>query len=683
MFFLVKLRFSRTAHRAANTLACAAVLAAFASPVAAQDGAETSSDELTEAAMNFGIRASVLDISLSPSGTKVAWIAPGPNHTEVLNIFDLNGDAGIQTVASNTEIIGDMNQCEWATDERLICEIYGITRSGDGILLPFTRMFAINADGTDPQSVSRSRTMRQTRFNQNGGDIVALDVAGAEGSVLITRNYIEENTMGTRVANTKEGIGVDRLNINTGRRRVEEQPDENASYYLADQNGNLRLKVRALTDARGFLTGERVVMVRGPDENRWERLGEVTLDGEPIGGFRPVAVDAGSNVVYGFLNRDGYRAVIEVPLDGSGAARIAAGRGDVDVDGLIRIGRQRRVVGVSYATEKRSVDYFDEDLAELARSLGEALPNQPLINIAGASSDESKILIIASSDTDPGTVYLYDKGTRSLEVLLSMRDRLIEVPMGAMRPVTYPAADGTQIPAYLTLPPGSDGQGLRAIVLPHGGPAARDYWGFDWLVQFFTARGYAVLQPNYRGSSGYGEAWFGRNGYQAWDVAVGDVNDAGRWLVSEGIANPDQLAIVGWSYGGYAALQSQVVEPDLYNAVVAIAPVTDLEFLRTDARAYTNFRFRDQQLGRGPHIAAGSPRRHAANFRAPVALFHGTLDANVDVRHSQGMADALRDENMPVTYVEFEDLQHNLGDSKARVEMLSAIDEFLEAALGE
>ncbi len=556
-----------------------------------------------------------------------------------------------------------------------------MVQEADGLLISYTRMLAVNADGTDFENLSSTRGRSLRSFNQDGGDIVALDVDGAEGSVLLTRNYIEESTRGTRIANTKEGLGVDRLDINTGRRQIEEQPDEKASYYLADENGSLRLKVRSLTDVRGFLTGERRYMIREPGESSWERLSDVTLNGQPLSGFSPVAVDAGSNLLYAFVTINGFRSVIQIPLDGSGAASLAASRDDVDVDGLLRIGRQRRVVGVSYATEKRSIGYFDEELDALARALGQALPNQPLIDIVGASSDESKILIIASSDTDSGTVYLYDKNTRNLEVLLAMRERLVDMPMGEMQSITYPAADGTQIPAYLTLPPGSDGQDLRAVVLPHGGPAARDYWGFDWLVQFFTARGYAVLQPNYRGSSGYGEAWFGRNGYQSWDVAVGDVNDAGKWLISQGIANPDGLAIVGWSYGGYAALQSQVVDPDLYKAVVAIAPVTDLEFLRDDARGYTNYRFRDEQLGRGPHIEAGSPQRHAENFRAPVALFHGSLDANVNVRHSRAMADALKDENKPVTYVEFEDLQHNLGDSKARIDMLSGIDRFLETAL--
>ena len=210
-----------------------------------------------------------------------------------------------------------------------------------------------------------------------------------------------------------------------------------------------------------------------------------------------------------------------------------------------------------------------------------------------------------------------------------------------MQPVVYPAGDGTSIPGYLTLPVGGTGKNLKAIVMPHGGPGSRDEWGFDWLAQFFVARGYAVLQPNYRGSAGYGEAWYGRNGFQDWETAIDDVNDAGRWLVTQGIADPEKLVVVGWSYGGYAALQSQVVDPSLYKAVVAIAPVTDLEALREENRNFTSRLTVDEFIGRGPHVSAGSPARHAERFAAPVLLVHGTKDLNVGVGQSKLMRDRL------------------------------------------
>jgi len=650
---------------------------------AAAAAEEAGADELKRTAERFGIRASVLDISLSPSGTKLAWIGPGPNHSEVLKVFDLESDNGVRTIAGNSEIHADLSRCEWATDERLICQIYGIGKRGDGLLLPFTRMFAIDHDGSDVEQLTERQNWRAESFRQDGGNIVALDVAGEPGQILMTREWIKENDFMTRLANRKEGLGIDRIDVESGKRRIEEQPDDGASFYLADENGVVRFKTRELFDGNGYATGQRVFMFRRRGGSDWEMLDEVTLGGSELGGFSPAAVDGGRNALLAYTFINGYRALLEIPLDGRREARILASRNDVDIDGLLRIGRQRRVVGVSYASEKREVEYFDEGIAQLANGFGRALPNQPLIDIGGASADERRLLVIASSDTDPGTAYLYDKETRQLEQLLDLREFLVDVPMGEMRPVAFPAADGTEIPGYLTLPPGSKGKNLPTIVLPHGGPAARDYWGFDWLVQFFTARGFAVLQPNFRGSAGYGEAWFGRNGYQSWDVAVGDVNDAGRWLVREGIADPDRLAIVGWSYGGYAALQSQVVDPDLYQAVVAIAPVTDLEFLRSDARGYTGFRARDEQLGNGPHIAAGSPRRHADRFKAPVALFHGTLDVNVSMRHSRAMADALQDVGRPVVYREFEDLEHSLDDSKARVDMLTEIGQFLEQAFAD
>lgn len=638
-------------------------------------------NEAEDAAKRFGARSSVLDISLSPSGTKLAWIAPGPGHTEQLLVIDMEDGKGITPISTNSAVHADLSRCEWATNERLVCEISGMSKAGDGVLVPFTRMFTIGDDGSDVTSLTERRTIRALGFNQDGGDIVALDVEGEEGRLLITRNYIPERTTGTRMASSKEGLGVDQIDVESGKRRVELQSDGGADYYLADDKGYVRLKARSATDSRGYVKDSRMYLVRESGKNDWERLDNVTLNGDVID-FRPAAIDAGSNQLLAYTSINGYNALVGIALDGTATAKVIAARDDVDVDGLVRIGRQRRVVGVSYATEKRSVEYFDEELASLAKALEKALPTQPLINFAGASADENKLVIIASSDTDPGTVYLFDKASKNLELLLAMRDSLINQPMGAMRAVTFPAADGTQIPGYLTLPVGSEGKNLPAIVLPHGGPAARDYWGFDWIVQFFTARGYAVLQPNFRGSAGYGEAWYGRNGFKAWDVAIGDVNDAGRWLVSEGIADAQKLAIVGWSYGGYAALQSQVVDPDLYKAVVAIAPVTDLEYLRSDARAYTSFRFRDEQLGRGPHIAAGSPRRHAEKFASPVALFHGTRDVNVDVRHSKGMADALEDAGKPVSFVEFEDLQHGLQDSDARTKMLGDIDRFLTESLG-
>jgi len=660
----------------------ACMLLGMSGVLAAQEAAKAPND-LAKTAQIFGSRETVRDISLSPSGNKIVYVSAGPGSSEVLTVINLAGDAKPRVITVNNEVQSDLDQCEWATETRIVCQVSGISRNDDGILVPYDRMFAIEDDGSNPKVLTVRQSALALQALQFGGDVIALDVAGEPGKVLLTRSYVPENTSGSRLASAAEGLGIDLVDATTGKRDVFETPDKMASRYVADASGRVRIKKRSLLDGNGILTGKELYFYRAPDSDSWKPFENLTIDGQPAGSFAPVSVDSIRNVAYGFIDKDGYGAIAEFPLDGSGAGKILLARGDVDVDTLLRIGRQRRAVGASYATEKRAIAYFDPALAKIAADLGKALPGKPVVNIVGASADENRLLLIASSDTQPGMVYLFDKQARTLEPLIDVRANLANVPLGKMQAVTYPAADGTQIPAYLTLPPGSDGKGLPAVVLPHGGPAARDEWGFDWIVQFLTARGYAVLQPNYRGSAGYGEAWYGRNGFKAWDVAIGDVNDAGRWLVSQGIAQPDKLAVAGWSYGGYAALQSQVTDPTLFKAVVAIAPVTDLNYLVEDAGAYTTSRLVRDFVGTGDHVNAGSPRRFASRFAAPVALFHGTLDLNVEVRHSRGMEAALKAEGKSVLYREYPDLQHDLGDSAVRAAMLTEIGQFLDAALGQ
>jgi dipeptidyl aminopeptidase/acylaminoacyl peptidase len=316
-------------------------------------------------------------------------------------------------------------------------------------------------------------------------------------------------------------------------------------------------------------------------------------------------------------------------------------------------------------------------------ALHKALPQQPLLRVGDCSTDENTMLIFAGSDSDPGVYYIFDRKAHQLQTFLVVRSALEGVKLATVKSITYPAADGVMVPGYLTLPPGKESaKGLPAIVLPHGGPSARDEWGFDWLSQFFASRGYAVLQPNFRGSTGYGDTWFQKNGFRSWQVAIGDVTAAGHWLVNQGIADPAKLGIFGWSYGGYAALQSAVTDPALFKAVVAVAPVTDLAALKQESRNWSSHELISEMVGEGASMHEGSPAEHADKIKAPVLLFHGGFDRNVSIEESKLMCSRLTSAGGKCELVTWDELDHYLDDSSARTQMLRRSDEFLRSAFG-
>ncbi len=631
-------------------------------------------------AEKFGSLESVGQISLAPDAGKVAWVGSS-GEDQLLYVADLSANSGPKAVLRVGPDKGQLSWCRWASVSRLVCQVRTVVNDA-GVLLGFSRLIALDVDGKNLVVLTRDINNRSLRVIQDGGDVLDWDVAGQPGQVLMTRAYVPENTTGTNLRSSVEGLGVDMLDTQSLKRTRVEGARRSAVDYITDGHGTVRIMAIQSETSSGYSGNKLKYYFRRPGSRDWEPLSTVGLTDQVQSGFSPVAVDSVSNVVFGFDTEKGMTTLFSVALDGTGQRKLVLGRSDVDIDHVVTIGRNRRVVGASYATERRVVEYFDTDLKKLGASLTKALPGNPNIDFIDASQDESKLLLLAWSDTNPGKVYLYNKSSKQVEELLSIRGEMDGMTLAKVTPVTFEAADGTKIPAYLTLPPGSSGKGLPAIVMPHGGPSARDEWGFDWLAQFFAARGYAVLQPNFRGSAGYGAAWYQQNGFKSWRIAISDINDAGHWLVKQGIAAPDKLGIVGWSYGGYAALQSQVLDPNLFKAIIAIAPVTDLERLRQEAAPFTNFAIVDRFIGTGPHVREGSPAQNAARFKVPVLLFHGTMDQNVGSGESSLMADRLRSAGKSVTYVEFSGLDHGLSSKKARTQMLSQSDAFLRKTFG-
>ena len=641
-----------------------------------------AADPANKEAELFGAREAVRGISISPDGTQIAIVASTPGGAGTVLLTGKLGGVLKPALRASGEP-EQLIDCNWSTDVRIVCDFVSRTQQGDGLLLGYTRTVSLDPDGGNLKRLTAATSERALYATQFGG--TAIDWLGEEGggSVLMTRPVEEQRTTGSLAASNKRGLGVDRVDTTTLRRTPVEQPEPTAIEYITDGHGTVRVRGLRPSTNTGYGGGEIVYQYRAPGSRSWKELSRHDFtEGGAGNGFNPWAVDRDLNIAYGF-DRDGDRqALYKMSLDGTGKAERVFAHPSVDVDGLVRIGRENRVVGVSYATEKRETSFFDPELARLRTGLARALPKAPLISFVDASAGEKKLVLRASSDVDPGRYYVYDKATRQLGPLVADRPQLDGLALAPVRPVSFPASDGTAIPGYLTLPVGSTGKNLPTIVMPHGGPGARDEWGFDWLAQYFAARGFAVLQPNFRGSTGYGERWFAKNGFRSWRTAIGDVSDGARWLAKQGIADPAKMAAVGWSYGGYAALQSAVVDPALFKAVVAIAPVTDLETLRDEARRYSNFSVRDKFIGYGPHVREGSPAQNAAAIKAPVLLFHGDQDQNVGVGESRLMQSRLKAAGGRVELIEFPGLGHGLDDDRARIRMLTRADAFLRESMG-
>jgi dienelactone hydrolase len=632
-----------------------------------------------DTAVAFGARPSAIHVSLSPDGRSVAYVAAGKGSQSILYTVSLDKDAKPRAALATSGRLEHLGTCDWVTNDRLVCSVYG---SANGLpqVAQFTRIVAVNADGGNVLQLS-TRANNYTRgFAFGGGEIIDWQPEKA-GAVLMTRVYLPDDHIGTRLGSTKEGVGVDEIDTRTLKTTAVEPPKENVAQYLSDGYGSVRVMAVWGTRSAGQDTGIIVYYYRAKGSQQWQKLSEFSIVDRS--GFLPYQVDRDKNVVYGVEKKDGRLAIYTVSLDDSLRKELLYASDSVDVTDFIRIGRRRRVVGVSYVTDVRKAQYFDHDVEKLTASLSKALPDHPAVRVVDSNIAENQLLIYTSRDDNPGMYYLFDRQSHQLRPLLATREELDGVKLAAVTPITYQAGDGTSVPGYITYPVGKENaKGLPAIVMPHGGPGARDEWGFDWLAQYYAARGFVVLQPNFRGSSGYGDDWYENNGFRSWSTAVGDVLDAGRWLIAQGIADPGKLAVVGWSYGGYAALQSAVTGPGVFKAVVAIAPVTDLGDLVEEWRYSTSHTLMENFVGDSATWRAASPAENADKIKVPVLLFHGALDHNVAIGESRRMANSLQSAGVKHELVTWDDLDHQIDDSDARADMLRKSDAFLRQSLG-
>jgi dipeptidyl aminopeptidase/acylaminoacyl peptidase len=641
--------------------------------------ASAQSHSLNEDAAAFGAREAVQDPDLSADGSSVLYITPGPGRRSVAVVTNLDTGKSTQMAASSGSP-DVLRWCNFVSPTRAVCRITGSDSQAVNETIGFERLLALNVDGSEPKQLGQNESAYDAYLRQFDASVVDW-LQGSDNKVLLARDYVpEEFKLNTRLVRQKKGLGVDIVDTRTLRSDPVEQPHDGASTYMSDGLGHVRLMTVVDSSSGGMLTGQASYYFRSTNSTEWKLLVIVADLANPD--FQPLAIDASINSLYALKKKNGRYALYAIRLDDSKAETLVAENPRVDIDDVVRFGDGQKVIGYTYSDDSTHRVYFDPEFKALAESLSKALPKSPIVEFADSTRDGRKLLIFAGSDDDPGRYYIFDRDHKTLTPAMISRPELEDRTLATVKAVTIAGSGGESIPAYLTLPPGKDPRGLPAVVLPHGGPSARDYWGFDWLPQFLAARGYAVLQPEYRGSAGFGDAWLNENGFRNWRTSIGDITDSAKWLSAQGIADSKRVAILGWSYGGYAALQSAVTEPSLYRSVIAIAPVTDLAMLKDDFRNFTIRTLVEREIGSGPHVAEGSPLRHAAQISAPVLLVHGTIDTNVKFAHSQKMQAALQGAGKQSELLTFDGLDHQLDDSAARTQMLTKIGALLDRTIG-
>jgi len=347
------------------------------------------------------------------------------------------------------------------------------------------------------------------------------------------------------------------------------------------------------------------------------------------------------------------------------------------------------LIATSYDDERERIYWKDKGFENDYKNLQKQLPGKE-IGFVSSTKDEKLWIVAANSDTDPGSTYLFDRSTKKLTLQYQIREKLNRSYLAPMKAVRYPSSDGLEIPAYLTLPKGVEAKNLPAMIVPHGGPWGRDSWGYNSFAQFLANRGYAVLQPNFRASTGYGKKFLDAGNKQWGDKMQDDVTWGAKYLIAQGIADPKRVGIMGGSYGGYATLAGVAFTPDVYAAAVSIVGPSNLITLLESippyweqARKLFYERMGDPNTPEGKvQLLRQSPLTAAAKIKTPLLVVQGANDPRVNKRESDQIVIALRDRGFPVEYLVAPDEGHGFARPVNNMAMFASAEKFLAKYLG-
>lgn len=474
---------------------------------------------------------------------------------------------------------------------------------------------------------------------------------------------------------------VYRVNLRTTERRLVFRNDRNVAGWVADLEGNLRLGFRVRPDG-----GTEVLRVEG---DSLVVIYDCTHE-ETCNPFRFHKDGRRAYMITDKGERDRSELVLLTVATGATEKVEGDPQGQVDFGQAIFSERTDELIATSYTGDRVRIYPRDSLFARDMARLRAALPEGDLF-FRTPSQDDRVWIVKTVLDTDNGPNYLYDRATGKVELLYRPYPKIPVEHMAPMGAVRYRARDGIEVPAYLTLPKGVPARNLAVVVLPHGGPWGRDGWGYDPLVQFLANRGYAVLQPNFRGSAGFGKRYLNL-GNKQWGTGTmqHDISDGVRWLVSEGIADSERVAIMGGSYGGYATLAGVAFTPDLYAAGVSIVGPSSILTLLNSIPPYWEpikkiFAVRVGDVSNpedSVRLRAQSPLYSATAITAPLLVVQGANDPRVKKAESDQIVVALRDLGRTVEYLVAPDEGHGFAGELNNIATYAKIEQFLARHVG-
>lgn len=444
----------------------------------------------------------------------------------------------------------------------------------------------------------------------------------------------------------------------------------NVHHWMTDANGNVKMGI-------GWLPKKTIIQAKMEDGS-WKIIHEQDYVKDPL--FAPLGIGK-SGIAYVLSRHENDKASLyEYDIETQTFGRQLFKHELVDLDSVFYSRLKDTVEFVSFTTDRKEIHFFEEGLRKDYLSACQALSGADNA-IVSFSEDERRMIIYAREEKKSGSYYLFDRDAKNLTFLGSKYPSLEKTSLSEPKSINYKARDGMTIYGYLSLPSNFNGSTpFPMVVLVHGGPYTRDTNRFDPWVQFLTNRGYIVFQPNFRGSFGYGEA-FWKSSYKQWGLAMeDDVIDGVQALIENKIADKNGICIMGASYGGYAALMGVAKFPDMFCCAVSVAGVTDInKFLIAERmKGKKNYYYNHVLIGDDSGDRKdNSPITHADRISCPVFLAHGTDDETVYFSHSNNMYKALKKEKKDVTFLKLKDETHQLEDIKNRVKLFKAIEKFL------